>query len=84
MEDIRKVFNEYADLAMKAHKIEDQMLDIPKTAAERSQLDLDLLFVADSRGELFGNSFLAKYKQLREVERKRDEARSKFMRLLAH
>jgi len=84
MEDMWTAFNEYVDLATKAHKIEDEVIDIPKTAAERLDLSLDLLFVADNRSGLFGDRVLGKYKELIEVERKRDEARKRFMRLLAH
>ena len=84
MEDMLKAFSEYVDLAMKAHKAEDEMLAIPKSAGEKSCLSLDLLFVADNRSGLFGNRLLEKYKELREVERQRDEARKRFMRLFAH
>ncbi len=84
MEDIVKVFNEYADLAMKAHKVEDEMLDVPRSAVEKSGVSLDLLFVADNKNELFRNRLLAKYKELKQIERKRDQARNMFMRLLSH
>ncbi len=84
MDSLQKALSEYADMATKAHKIEDEMLDIPKSAAERVGLSLDLLFVADNRSGLFGDRLLEKYKELMEVERKRDEARKRFMRCLRH
>ena len=84
MDSLQKALSEYADMAMKAHKIEDEMLDIPKSVAERVGLSLDLLFVADNRSGLFGDRLLEKYKELREIEKKRDEARKRFMRLLGH
>lgn len=83
MEDLQKALNEYVELATKAHKLEDEMLDIPKSAAERLGVGLDLLFVADDRNRLFGDRLLGKYKELKEVEKKRDQARNKFMKLLA-
>ena len=46
MEDMFKAFNDYVELAARAHEIEDEMLNIPKSVAERSGLSLDLLFVA--------------------------------------
>ncbi len=84
MEDMFKAFNEYVELAARDHEIEDEMLNIPKSAAERSGLTLDLLFVADNINGKFGNRLLEKYKELMEVERKRDEARKRFMRCLRH
>lgn len=84
MEDMWEAFNKYVDLAIKAHKVEDEMLDIPKSAAEKTEVSVDLLFIADNRNRLFGDKLLEKYKELKEIEKKRDEARKKFMRLLAH
>ena len=83
MEDLEKAFSDYVELATKSHKIEDEMLDAPKSAAERLGVSYDVLFVADDRKRLFGDRLLEKYKELKEVDRKRDEARKKFMRLLA-
>ncbi len=84
MEDMVKVFNEYADLAMKAHKVEDEMLDVPRSGVEKAGVSLGVLFVVDNRNEVLRNRLLAKYKELKQIERKRDQARNMFMRLLLH
>ncbi len=81
MEEMQKAFDEYKELVIRAHKIEDEMLDIPKSAAEKSGLSLDLLAAADNRRGMFGDKLSGKYKELKEVESKLGEARKRFMRL---
>ncbi len=82
MPDFEKAYNEWVELAAAAHKIEDEALAIPKAASEKWGLNLDLLYIADNRSGLFADRLVQKYKELKQVEDKLEEARKKFMRLL--
>ena len=84
MSDFEKVFSEYADLAMKTHKLEDEILGIPKSAADKIRVSLDMLSVVDNRKGLFVDRLLQKLKELEDLEAKRDEARKSFVRALKY
>jgi hypothetical protein len=82
MSDFEKVFSEYTDLAMKTHKLEDEILGIPKSAADQIGVSLDMLSVVDTRRGLFADRLLRKLRELEELEKKRGEARKKFIQIL--
>jgi hypothetical protein len=84
MNDFEKVFSEYTDLAMKTHKLEDEILGIPKSAADQIGVSLDMLSVVDSRKGLFADRLLWKLRELEELEKKRNEARKRFVQVLKH
>lgn len=82
MDDLEKAFNEYAELATQAHKLEDEILALPRSAAEKIGVSISLLTVVDSKNGLFVERLFQKLKELKEVEAKRDEARRKFVQIL--
>lgn len=76
MEERQRILREWIDLVMEAHKIEDEMLEIPKEAARKANLDVDMLFSTEVIPKL-----MEKYSQLKAVEAKRDEAHERWLNL---
>ena len=77
MNERREAMKEWIDLVMEARKKEDEMLDIPRRAAQSSNTKVDLLFTSENSAKM-----TTKYQELQGIEKKRDEARKKFLQLL--
>ena len=82
MDNLEEAFNQYAELATQAHKLENEVLALPKSAAEKIGVNISLLTVVDSKRGLFMEELLKKLKELKDLEAKRDEARRKFVQVL--
>ena len=77
MDERQKILRQLIDLVMEAHKIEDEMLEIPKEAAREANLDVDMLFSTEVIPK-----FMEKYDQLKAVEAKRDEVHERWLNSL--
>lgn len=69
MEERQKALREWIDLSEEARKVEDELLNIPKLAAEKSGVDADMLFTIDNVPKL-----MKLHEKLKSLEMKRDEA----------
>jgi len=77
MEERQRVLREWIDLVMEAHKTEEEMLEIPKEAARKANLGVDMLFSTEVIPKM-----MEKYDQLKAIEVKRDEAHERWLNQL--
>ena len=74
MEERQKALREWIALSQEARKVEDELLNIPRLAAEKSGVDADMVFTIDNMPKLMELD-----EKLKSLEVKRDEAYRRFL-----
>ena len=73
-EERQKAFEEWIAISEEARQLEDELLNIPRLAAEKSGVGADMVIDIDNVPKL-----TEMYERLKSLEAKRDEAYSRFL-----